>query len=289
MFLKRWTMKSTENYLSEIEKLKEKIEKADAIIIGAGAGLSTSAGLTYNDERFEKYFSDFKRKYGIKDMYSGGFYPFNSLEEYWAWWSRQIYVNRYDIEPTEVYTNLLKLVENKNYFVITTNVDHQFQITGFDKKRLFYTQGDYGLWQCSKTCHNKTYDNEEQVRNMVNQQVDMKIPTELVPYCPICGAPMNMNLRCDDSFVQDEGWYKAEQRYEDFIRRSKNMNVVFLELGIGENTPVIIKYPFWRMTEENENSTYCCINLSEIYIPRPIKDQSICIESDIGEVLKRMV
>lgn len=289
MFLKRWTMKSTENYLSEIEKLKEKIEKADAIIIGAGAGLSTSAGLTYNGERFEKYFSDFKRKYGIKDMYSGGFYPFNSLGEYWAWWSRQIYVNRYDIEPTEVYTNLLKLVENKNYFVITTNVDHQFQITGFDKKRLFYTQGDYGLWQCSKTCHNKTYDNEEQVRNMVNQQVDMKIPTELVPYCPICGAPMNMNLRCDDSFVQDEGWYKAEQRYEDFIRRSKNMNVVFLELGIGENTPVIIKYPFWRMTEENENSTYCCINLSEIYIPRPIKDQSICIESDIGEVLKRMV
>ena len=245
MFLKRWTMKSTENYLSEIEKLKEKIEKADAIIIGAGAGLSTSAGLTYNGERFEKYFSDFKRKYGIKDMYSGGFYPFNSLEEYWAWWSRQIYVNRYDIEPTEVYTNLLKLVENKNYFVITTNVDHQFQITGFDKKRLFYTQGDYGLWQCSKPCHNKTYDNEEQVRNMVNQQVDMKIPTELVPYCPICGAPMNMNLRCDDSFVQDEGWYKAEQRYEDFIRRSKNMNVVFLELGIGENTPVIIKYPFF--------------------------------------------
>ncbi len=289
MFLKRWTMKSTENYLSEIEKLKEKIEKADAIIIGAGAGLSTSAGLTYNGERFEKYFSDFKRKYGIKDMYSGGFYPFNSLEEYWAWWSRLSYVNRYDIEPTEVYTNLLKLVENKNYFVITTNVDHQFQITGFDKKRLFYTQGDYGLWQCSKPCHNKTYDNEEQVRNMVNQQVDMKIPTELVPYCPICGAPMNMNLRCDDSFVQDEGWYKAEQRYEDFIRRSKNMNVVFLELGIGENTPVIIKYPFWRMTEENENSTYCCINLSEIYIPRPIKDQSICIESDIGEVLKRMV
>lgn len=289
MFLKRWTMKSTENFLSEIEKLKEKIEKADAIIIGAGAGLSTSAGLTYNGERFEKYFSDFKRKYGIKDMYSGGFYPFNSLGEYWAWWSRQIYVNRYDIEPTEVYTNLLKLVENKNYFVITTNVDHQFQITGFDKKRLFYTQGDYGLWQCSKTCHNKTYDNEEQVRNMVNQQVDMKIPTELVPYCPICGAPMNMNLRCDDSFVQDEGWYKAEQRYEDFIRRSKNMNVVFLELGIRENTPVIIKYPFWRMTEENENSTYCCINLSEIYIPRPIKDQSICIESDIGEVLKRMV
>ena len=289
MFLKRWTMKSTENYLNEIEKLKEKIEKADAIIIGAGAGLSTSAGLTYNGERFEKYFSDFKRKYGIKDMYSGGFYPFNSLEEYWAWWSRQIYVNRYDIEPTEVYTNLLKLVENKNYFVITTNVDHQFQITGFDKKRLFYTQGDYGLWQCSRPCHNKTYDNEEQVRNMVNQQVDMKIPTELVPYCPICGAPMNMNLRCDDSFVQDEGWYKAEQRYEDFIRRSKNMNVVFLELGIGENTPVIIKYPFWRMTEENENSTYCCINLSEIYSPRPIKDQSICIESDIGKVLKRMV
>ena len=281
-------MFSTMKIETSIKDIYAKIQEADAIVIGAGAGLSTAAGYEYGGKRFKKYFSDFEEKYGIHDMYSGGFYPYDTLEEYWAWWSRQIYYNRY-VDYLELYQKLYQLVQDKDYFILTTNVDHCFQKTGFEKQRLFYTQGDYGLWQCSKPCHNKTYDNEEQVRNMVNQQVDMKIPTELVPYCPICGAPMNMNLRCDDSFVQDEGWYKAEQRYEDFIRRSKNMNVVFLELGIGENTPVIIKYPFWRMTEENENSTYCCINLSEIYIPRPIKDQSICIESDIGEVLKRMV
>lgn len=277
--------KSTENYRQQIDKLNNKIKTADAVLIGAGAGLSTSAGLTYSGERFMKYFSDFHQNYGINDIYSGGFYPYETLEEYWAWWSRHIYYNRYDTDAGKVYLDLLKLVENKDYFVLTTNVDHQFQLAGFDKQRLFYTQGDYGLWQCSKPCHQKTYDNEEAVRKMLVQQNNMRIPTELIPYCPKCGRPMTMNLRCDDTFVQDEGWYAAANRYKNFIRRYRNSHILFLELGVGMNTPVIIKYPFWRMTSENPNAVYCSINLSESICPTEIKAQSICISNDIGSVL----
>ncbi len=288
MFLRTSTYKSIETCCDKINRLKNELETADAIIIGAGAGFSTSAGMSYSGERFDKYFSDFRRKYGITDMYSGGFYPFETLEEYWAWWSRHILVNRYEAEVGKPYTDLLELVRDKDYFVLTTNVDHQFQLAGFDKKRLFYTQGDYGLWQCSKPCHSKTYDNEEAVRRMVAEQKDMKIPSELVPRCPICGAPMNVNLRCDDTFVEDEGWHKAAERYNDFIRRHENQRVLFLELGVGANTPVIIKYPFWRMVHEWPDATYACINLNEAYAPDEIRKKSICINDDIGKVLEQL-
>lgn len=301
MFLKTSTCKSTGTSFGETEskafpmqtkaadkllQLKNEIETTDAIVIGAGAGLSTSAGMSYSGERFERYFSDFHRKYGITDMYSGGFYPFDTFEEYWAWWSRHILINRYEAGIGEPYTDLLELVRDKDYFVLTTNVDHQFQLAGFDKKRLFYTQGDYGLWQCSKPCHDKTYDNEEAVRQMVAEQKDMKIPSELVPRCPLCGAPMNVNLRCDDTFVEDEGWHRAAGRYKDFIRKHENLHILFLELGVGANTPVIIKYPFWRMTAKNPGAVYACINKGEAMCPREIKNQSICIDGDIGNVVK---
>ena len=254
-------------------------------MIGAGSGLSASAGLTYSGERFQTLFGDFIAKYHIPDLYSGGFYPFPSLEEYWAWWSRQIYWNRYVEAPKPVYRELLALVRDMDYFVLTTNVDHQFQRAGFDKKRLFYTQGDYGLWQCVKPCHNQTYDNEETVRKMAAQQREMRVPPELVPRCPVCGRPMTMNLRCDDTFVEDAGWHAARQRYQDFLRRHKGVRVVFLELGVGGNTPVIIKYPFWRMTRENRNAAYVCINQQESYTPGEIAGQSICIRQDIGTVV----
>lgn len=286
MFSRKSTTTSTGNYWPRIEHLKNELETSDAIVIGAGAGMSTSAGMTYDGERFEHYFSDFHKKYGIRDMYSGGFYPYNSPEEYWAWWSRQIMVNRYDVSAGKPYTNLLELVKGKDYFVLTTNVDHQFQLAGFDKKRLFYTQGDYGLWQCSKACHDKTYDNEEVVRQMVARQQDMKIPTELVPKCPVCGAHMTMNLRCDDTFVQDEGWYAAASRYDDFIRRHENTHILFLELGVGLNTPVIIKYPFWRMTAKNSNAVYAYVNYGQALCPKEIAERSICLDADIGKVLE---
>ena len=288
MFLRNLITTSTESCYEQINRLKNEIKNADAIVIGAGAGMSTSAGLTYDGERFEKYFPDFHKKYGISDMYSGGFYPYETLEEYWAWWSRHIYINRYDITAGKPYMDLLNIVKDKDYFVLTTNVDHQFQLAGFDKKRLFYTQGDYGLWQCSRACHDKTYDNEETVRLMMKTQKNMKIPSDLRPKCPVCGAPMTMNLRCDNSFVQDNGWYSAASRYEDFIRRHKESHLLFLELGVGSNTPVIIKYPFWQMTAKNPKAIYACVNHGEAYCPQQIKKQSICFDMDIAEMLENV-
>lgn len=286
MFSRIWTKKSTESYSDSIKRLKNAMEEADAVVIGAGSGLSASAGLTYSGERFERYFSDFIEKYHIRDMYSGGFYPYGSLEEYWAWWSRHIYYNRYIEAPKPVYQNLLDIVRDKDYFVLTTNVDHCFQKAGFDKKRLFYTQGDYGLWQCCEPCHQKTYDNEDTVKKMIEMQKDMRVPEELIPYCPVCTRPMTMNLRCDNTFVEDEGWHKAAERYSDFIRRHENRKVLYLELGVGANTPGVIKYPFWKMTAHNPNAVYACINYGEAMAPDEIEKQSICIDGDIGEVLR---
>ena len=285
MFLRKPISTFTGNYSEQIERLKQEIESADAVVIGAGAGMSTSAGFSYSGERFQQYFSDFEAKYGFHDMYSGGFYPYDTLEEYWAWWSRMILVNRYEAGVGKPYQDLLELVKDKDYFVITTNVDHQFQLAGFDKKRLFYTQGDYGLWQCSKPCHQKTYDNEEAVRQMAARQKDGKIPSQLVPKCPVCGAPMTMNLRCDMTFVQDDGWYAASGRYEDFLRRHEGMHLLLLELGVGANTPVIIKYPFWQMTAKNPKAVYACVNLGEAICPREIAEQSICLDRDIKTAL----
>ena len=285
MFSRTWTSESTGDYWQKIERLKAEIQGADAILIGAGAGLSSSAGLTYSGERFLKYFSDFHEKYGITDIYSGGFYPFSSLEEYWAWWSRHIYYNRYDLTPGKPYTDLLALVRDRNYFVLTTNVDHQFQLAGFDQARLFYTQGDYGLWQCSKPCHQATYDNEAAVRRMIAEQADMRVPSELIPRCPRCGRPMTMNLRCDDTFVQDEGWYAAARRYEDFLRQHRNGRILLLELGVGGNTPGIIKVPFLRLAAQNPRATYACLNLGEAFTISGLEDQSILFDADIGKVL----
>lgn len=287
MYSKSRMKPSTEDsFARQIEWLGAALEKAEAVLIGAGAGLSTAAGLTYSGARFQKYFSDFAQKYGIRDIYSGGFYPFETLEEYWAWWSRHIFVNRYDVPAGKPYLDLLKLVQGKDYFVLTTNVDHQFQLAGFDKKRLFYTQGDYGLWQCSKACHDKTYDNEQAVRQMIAAQRDMKIPSDLIPRCPVCGAPMTMNLRCDDTFVQDALWYAAQQRYEDFLRAHAHSSILLMELGVGFNTPGIIKLPFWRMTAENPRATYACLNKGEAFCPDEISGRSICINRDLGETLE---
>ena len=287
MFSRNQTTKSTENFSDNIEKLKEKFHTADAVVIGAGAGLSAAAGFTYSGERFEKYFSDFRKKYGFEDMYSGGFYPYQTPEEHWAYWSRYIFVNRYQDAPKPVYENLLKLVADKDYFVITTNVDHCFQKAGFDKKRLFYTQGDYGLFQCSEPCCQETFDNEDVIREMAERQKDMKIPTELLPVCPHCGKPLTMNLRSDDKFVEDEGWHRAAERYEDFLRTRAGQKILFLELGVGYNTPVIIKYPFWQMTAKNPNAIYACINQGQAICPAEIRHKSICIDGDISNAINK--
>ena len=285
MFSRIWTKPSTKSCSEPIERLKAALQDCDAVVIGAGAGLSTAAGFTYTGERFEKYFSDFAAKYGIQDMYSGGFYPFATPEEHWAYWSRYIFINRYMDAPKPVYDDLLKLVRDKDFFVITTNVDHCFQKAGFDKNRLFYTQGDYGLFQCSEPCCQETFDNEAVIREMVKRQKDMKIPSELLPVCPHCGKPLTMNLRSDDTFAEDEGWHRAAERYEDFLRTRAGGKILFLELGVGYNTPVIIKYPFWQMTAKNPNAIYICINQGQAACPQEIERQSICINADVGYIV----
>ncbi len=285
MFLQTPTAKSIP-LCSAIEQLRTALQQADAVIIGAGAGLSTSAGFTYSGPRFNEHFADFAARYGFRDMYTGGFYPYKTPEEFWAFWSRNILLNRYTAPPKPVYNDLLETVRDKDYFVLTTNVDHCFQKAGFDKHRLFYTQGDYGLFQCSEPCCQETFDNEALVRAMVSQQQDMRIPTELVPHCPHCGRPLTTNLRCDDRFVEDDGWHAAAARYSEFLRRHENCKTLFLELGTGYNTPGIIKYPFWRMTAQWPDATYACINLGEAHAPREIEKKAICINEDIGRVLE---
>ena len=288
-------MKATVHYLNvlttsgKMEQLREKIENTDAIIIGAGAGLSTSAGFIYNGDRFKHYFSDFIEKYHFRNMYEGGFYPFHSLEEHWAYWSRYIFINRYMNAPKPVYENLFELVKDKDYFVLTTNVDHCFQKAGFAKERLFYTQGDYGLFQCQTPCKPYTYENEVLVRRMVEEQKDMHIPTELIPKCSLCGKPMTMNLRADATFVQDEGWDAHASYYKEFLDTHKKSKILFLELGVGYNTPGIIKYPFWQMTARNKNAEYVCINKGEASVPVEIKDRSIAIDADIYSVVKELI
>ena len=261
------------------------LDGAEAIVIGAGAGLSAAAGFTYSGKRFHENFHDFETKYHFSDMYSGGFYPFETAEEYWAYWSRYVLLNRYTDAPKPVYRELFELVKEKNYFVITTNVDHCFQKSGFDKNRLFYTQGDYGLFQCSAPCCDKTYDNEQAIREMAARQKDMKIPAELVPKCPVCGRAMTMNLRCDERFAEDDGWRAACGRYKRFLKDNKKKKTVYLELGVGMNTPAIIKYPFWKMVAENKNARYVCVNKAFAYAPDDIKARSLCFAEDIAELL----
>ncbi len=285
MFSRMRTVRSTGGFSDNIKYLREALDGAYAVVIGAGAGLSAAAGYTYSGERFKKYFSDFSEKYGFSDMYSGGFYPYKTREEFWAYWSRYIFINRYMDAPKPVYENLLELVKDKDYFVITTNVDHCFQKAGFDKERLFYTQGDYGLFQCSKPCCRETFDNERLVRQMVREQKDMRVPSELLPLCPHCGRPMTTNLRADDKFVEDEGWFIAERRYADFLKALEGKRTLFLELGVGYNTPVIIKYPFWQMTAKNPLAAYACVNLGAAACPETIAGRSVCLDADIEAVI----
>lgn len=290
----------------KIQELKERIEQADAVIIGAGAGLSTAAGFVYSGERFDRYFNDFSRKYGFHDMYSGGFYPYETQEEFWAYWSRYIWINRYMDAPKSTYADLFRLVREKDYFVLTTNVDHCFQKAGFDKKRLFYTQGDYGLFQCTKPCCKKTWDNESMIRNMIlaqgfiiGEHNELTLPegkiasrhiyTDLLPKCPNCGRPLTMNLRSDDKFVEDEGWQKAAVEYEVWLTAHKDKRVVFLEIGVGYNTPGIIKYSFWQQVYQNENAVYACLNMEKERIPKEIQERSILIAGDSHQIIQELL
>lgn len=273
-----------EKFVQRLDKAKKAIDNADYILIGAGAGLSTAAGIDYTGERFRKYFDDFIEEYGFTDMYSSGFYPFKSSEEKWAYWARHIFANRYDVGKTDVYQKLLKLVEDKNYFVLTTNVEHQFWINGFDDSKIFATQGDYGLLQCSKACHKKLYPNKSQVFEWLDKTENFRIPKELIPECPVCGEEMDLNLRKDNLFVEDEKWHEMHKNYADFLKKADG-NIVFLECGVGFNTPGIIRYPFEQMTYDNQNATLIRLNKGFPDAIPENKDKTISFDENIEDIL----
>ncbi len=270
---------------STIEQLKKWLNEAEAIVVGAGAGLSTAAGFEYDGKTFNDNFSYMHDLYGYNDMYTAGFHNFESLEAKWGYWSKFIYINRYQTAALPLYLKLYDILKDKNYFVITTNVDHQFQKAGFAKNRLFYTQGDYGLFQCSKPCHYKTYDNEEIIKKMIDSQIDHKISSALVPKCPFCGRPMTMNLRSDDKFVEDEMWQKAAQNYLQFLKNNKSKKLLFLELGVGWNTPSIIKIPFMTLTAKFPKAYYICINKGYNELLPEVFDKALVINDDIAKIL----
>lgn len=279
----------TEDYLKVfVEYISKWLDEAEVVVIGAGAGLSASAGIVYSGPRFKENFEEFIIKYGMTDMYSAGFYPFKTQEEKWGYWSKHIWLNRYEMGALPVYNRLLELVKHKDYFVITTNVDHQFSLTGFDETRLFATQGDYGLFQCAKACHNELYDNKSIIEEMVKEQKGCVIPSNLIPKCPVCGGDMEVNLRKDGMFVEDVNWHQSAKRYTEFLDINHTKKILFLELGVGMNTPVIIKYPFWQMTMKWKHAQYISINLDEVYIPKEIIEKGIGMDYDIGDILFQM-
>lgn len=269
------------SYDEQIKKSAEILKESDYILIGAGAGLSAAAGLTYSGKRFTDNFSEFIEKYGMKDMYSAGFYPFPSEEARWGYWSKHVYVNRISPKALPLYKQLYELVKNKNYFVLTTNTDHQFYKAGFGADRIFATQGDYGLIQCQRGCHDKTYDDIIMINQMNQARKDCMIPSYMVPRCPVCGGPMNMNLRCDQFFVEDEAWHKSEEHFGDFLEECYNGKVALLELGIGFNTPTIIRFPFEKLTRKNKNMRLIRLNLNEAIISESLGDRAVGINEDM--------
>lgn len=275
-----------EEYSSRILQAKQAIKQADYIIIGAGSGLSTAAGLLYSGEKFEKDFKEFIEKYHFDNLYSASFYEFKTQEEKWAFFAKMIKLNRYNEKPLKLYQELYEVVKNKEYFVLSTNVDGQFYNSGFDKDKVFEVQGDYSYLQCENACHKKLYNNKELVEKWLRNTKKFQIPSDLVMKCPVCGGNMNMNLRKDANFVQDENWYRQSKKYEDFLSRSKDKNVVLLEIGVGFNTPGIIRFPFEQMTANSEKTTLIRINKD---YPNPmleIENKIISFDEDTNKIIE---
>ena len=275
-----------EEYNKKILEVKNLINEADYILIGAGSGLSTAAGLEYFGESFEKNFKEFIEKYNFPDLYSASFYDFNTQEEKWAFFTKMIYLNRFNKEPLKLYQEIYYLIKEKDYFVITTNVDGQFEKAGFEKERVFETQGDYAYLQCENACHNKLYYNYDLVNEWLKNTKDCKIPSNLVPKCPVCGGNMEMNLRKDANFVQDENWYKQDKRYGEFLNKSQDKNLLLLEIGVGFNTPGIIRFPFEQMVYNNIHTNLVRINKDYAFTNKEIENKTILFDEDVNTIIE---
>lgn len=273
-------------YEDQIQAAARALQEADHILIGAGAGLSAAAGLTYSGKRFTDNFPEFIEKYGMTDMYSAGFYPFSSEEARWGYWSKHVYVNRIRPEALPLYRTLHDLVKEKDYFVLTTNADHQFYKAGFGEDQIFATQGDYGYIQCLRGCHPKVYDDTAMMNQMHQARKDCLVPSYMVPKCPVCGGPMTMNLRCDHRFVEDEAWHRAEKRFGEFLNVCEEGKTALLELGVGFNTPTIIRFPFERLAREKKNMTLIRLNRDEAIVPESLGERAFGIEADIAQSIE---
>lgn len=276
------------DYESLIRNASDLIKTADAVLIGAGAGASTAAGLEYGGKRFRQNFHEFIMKYGgqyMTDMYAAGFYPFPSEEARWGYWSKHALLNRFDPPALPLYKELYDIVKDKEYFVLTTNVDHQFHKAGFATDKIFATQGDYGEIQCQRGCHPKVYDAEDIFRKMDAARKDCLIPSKLVPKCPVCGGKMAMHLRCDNYFVEDEAWHEACDRYADFLEQNEGKRLVLIELGVGFNTPIIIRFPFEKLLYEHTSYSLIRLNKDEAVVPESLGKRALGIGGDMAQAI----
>lgn len=282
-----YLLERIKNTMTNYSKIKDIINNADAIIIGAGSGLSTSAGINYSKKGFKEKFPELTKKYGMTDMYTSSFYDFKTEEEKWSYWAKHIdYL--YNIKATKTYKDLFSIVKNKNYFVITTNVDGQFLKAGFDKDKVFEVQGSLSKIQCAKACHNKLYDDLNLVNKMLKEDKNCKIPSNLVPTCPVCHGKMEVNLRKDEYFIEDDYWHAHSNNYATFVHENKDKNLVLLELGVGFNTPSIIRFPFEQMTQEFKQATLIRINDKHINTAFDLKDKAIFIKDDCNHFLNKI-
>lgn len=283
---KYWQTLNEVSSLSQAELLIELVDEAEAIVIGIGAGMSAAAGFTYVGKRFTDAFPDFISKYRFFDMLQASLFEYEDLQEYWAFQSRFSLLNFFDQPVGQAYLNLRKIIKGKNYHIITTNADNAFYAAEYDMDKVFRIQGEYGLWQCVNHCHQQTYQNEALIREMVEKQSHMKVPKELVPYCPKCGAPLEVNKRTiEKGMVEDSHFHEQKHRYEQFINDNNGKKVLYLEIGVGHTTPQLIKQPFQQMTEDNEQALFVTMNQKDYFIPRNIRSRTIRLDKDIAEIL----
>ena len=277
------------NSLSErIAHVGRLIADADYILIGAGAGLSAAAGLDYAGKEFEREFQPWIDRYGIIDLYSSSFYPFKTEEERWAYWAKHIWFSRFRTGGTELYHNILQLIKGKEYFVITTNVDAQFEKTEFAKEKIFATQGDYAYLQVRSGSTKTLVYNESWVKQALAATIDCKVPTELIPHHPLTGELMSPNLRCDDTFVEDERWHRQKEAYHEFVGKAWGHKLLLLEFGVGFNTPSIIRFPFEQMAASNSNVSLVRFNRDHPQLMQENVFNFTCFTEELGVVVKRL-
>ena len=273
---------------TEAEQLAALIQESDAIVVGIGAGMSAADGFLYIGERFEHAFPDFIEKYQLLDMLQASLYDFEDWEEYWAFQSRFVALNYLDQPLGASYVYLRELLAQKPHHIITTNADNAFAIAGYDSNNVFHIQGEYALWQCSNHCHQQTYRDDAKIRQMIAEQTNMRIPSELIPRCPKCNAPFEINKRNEEKgMVEDADFHAQAKRYHAFLDAHSKGKVLYLEIGVGHTTPQFIKHPFQQRVAENPDALFVTLNHKHYRIPLAIRPQTVQFTGHIAELIQQ--